>query len=99
MNSVTSDKISVKIYGKDYELDPGGLTPLEASRLATYVDEKMQEISEKLRIVDTGKVAVLAALNIALDLSQAHETDTRLAAGSERKIDEMIRILDEALGK
>jgi len=97
MMNVVSDRISVKIYGKNYELDPGGLTPLEASRLATYVDEKMHEISTKLRIVDTGKVAVLTALNIALELSLSQENDSRVNSGSGQKIEKMIKSLDSVL--
>ena len=69
---VDSNTLKVKILGHDYDLDTGSLTELEANQLASYVDEKMREISEGGRIVDTQKIAVLASLNIALEL-QGHQ--------------------------
>ena len=97
MNSLVVEKVRVNIFGKEYEMDPGGLTPLEASQLASLVDQKMREISEKLRIVDTQKIAVLAALNIAFELGQKRDQDNSLGAEEQKKISEMIRTLEKAL--
>lgn len=95
--SFQNENIRVKIFGKEYEMDPGGLTPLEASQLASYVDQKMREISEKLRIVDTQKVAVLAALNIAFELSQQPVPEQSLSPAEENKIKGMLAELDKSL--
>lgn len=100
INSMMNEKIRVKIFGKEYEMDAGGLTPLEASQLANYVDEKMREISENFRIVDTQKLAVLTALNIAYELTQQQSTremENALTQGEENKIQSMIATLDKAL--
>lgn len=92
------DKIRVKIFGKEYELDPGNLTPLEASQLADYVDKKMKEISEKLGLVDTQKIAVLAALNIAFELgSKKHAPE--LSPQDETRLRGLVETLDKALGR
>lgn len=97
MGPLVSEKIRVKIFGKEYELDPGNLTPLEASQLASYVDQKMREISEKLNIVDTQKIAVLAALNIAFELSQPSADDNALSQEDEKKLEGLAVALEKAL--
>jgi cell division protein ZapA len=96
MKPLISEKVRVSIFGREYEMDAGGLTPLEASQLATYVDSKMREIAENLHIVDTQKIAVLAALNIAFELGQRHAEDS-LSEDDEVRIDGMLRTLDKAL--
>ncbi len=97
MNSLITEKIRVNIFGREYEMDPGGLTPLEANQLAAYVDQKMREISEHLRIVDTQKIAVLAALNIAFDLTQKGESEKSLGKEEEKKLQTMLSALEKAL--
>ena len=96
MNPLTSEKIRVKILGKEYELDPGRLTALEASQLATYVDDKMKEISEKLKIVDTQKIAVLAALNIAFELG-SKKGQSEISLQDENKIQMALDQLEKVL--
>jgi len=99
MMPVSKDKISVNIFGKRYELDPGNLTALEASRLASYVDEKMKEISEKLGLVDTQKIAVLAALNIAFELgSQKKTAAVEMPPQDEARLKGLLDTLEKALG-
>jgi cell division protein ZapA len=97
MNPLAVEKVRVNIFGKEYEMETGGLTPLEASQLAALVDQKMREIADKLRIVDTQKIAVLAALNIAFEMGQKRDKESALGAEDERKIQEMMTVLEKAL--
>jgi cell division protein ZapA (FtsZ GTPase activity inhibitor) len=97
MSTMLSDKIRVNIFGREYEIDPGGLTPLEASQLAAYVDAKMREISDKLHIADTQKVAVLASLNIAFEMSQQRPAEDVMSERAIAKIQGMMESLDKAL--
>lgn len=98
MNSLMNEKIRVSIYGRDYELDPGGLTPLEANRLASIVDGKMREIADRFNIVDTQKIAVLAALNIALEMAQQMSAPQKgLAPTDEESVKAMISALEKAV--
>ena len=99
MSYLLNEKIRVKIFGREYEMEAGGLTPLEASKLAEYVDDKMREISDKLRIVDTQKIAVLACLNVAFELGQRPRHDTQLTTPNEQKIKGMIDRLEKALAE
>lgn len=73
MKNILNERVRVQIFGREYEMDPGGLTALEVQSLAAFVDERMREIADDFSIVDTQKVAVLAAINIALDYLQLKE--------------------------
>ena len=54
----------VEIYGQRYKIKgEGGEKYIE--ELSSYVDNKMREISEYTPVVDSLKVAILAAINIA----------------------------------
>jgi cell division protein ZapA (FtsZ GTPase activity inhibitor) len=98
MNSLVKEKIRVEIFGKLYELDPGNLTPLEANQLAAYVDAKMKEISEKLGLVDTQKIAVLAALNIAFEMGSKNKSSVgEMAPQDEAKLKGLVESLEKAL--
>lgn len=97
MNSLVKDKIRVEIFGKLYELDPGNLTPLEANQLAAYVDAKMKEISEKLGLVDTQKIAVLAALNIAFEMGAKNKGSGEMSPHDEAKLKGLVESLEKAL--
>ena len=58
-----ADSIRVEIYDQGYTLR--GTDPDYIVKLAEYVDLKMRAVAEKTSTVDSLRVAVLAALNIA----------------------------------
>ena len=97
MKNILSDRVRVQIFGREYEMDPGGLTPLEVQSLAGFVDEKMREISADLGLVDTQKIAVLAAINIALDYLQLKEKGDSRGQNLSNRLEEMEKILNKAL--
>src|SRR5438309_1447408 len=59
-----SGPIKVQIFGQVYSIQ-GELDGKYVQKLAKYVDEKMHDIADVTKTVDTQKVAVLAALAIA----------------------------------
>ena len=59
----TNDSIRVEIYDQGYTLR--GTDSDYIAKLADYVDLKMRAVAEKTSTVDSLRVAVLAALNIA----------------------------------
>jgi cell division protein ZapA len=59
--------VSVDIYDQVYHLR--GVDPVYIEHLASMVDEKMRAVSAHGNTVDSLRVAVLAALNIADELS------------------------------
>lgn len=59
----------VEIFGAVYHLrggDDGGYL----ERLASLVDRTMREVADRVATVDTTKIAILAALNLADELSR-----------------------------
>jgi cell division protein ZapA len=88
--------IQIEIFGQVYKVrgeeDQGYI-----EELARYVDSKMKAIAESSGAIDSLKVAVLAALNIADEFfkQERHMKDSeeRVAA----RADELAQALDEAL--
>ncbi len=68
----TTTTTDVEIFGSTYHVrgdkDPGLL-----QELAGHVDGKMREIAQQVSTVDTAKIAILAALNIADELLQCRK--------------------------
>jgi cell division protein ZapA len=94
--------VSVEIYDQVYHLR--GIDPKHIEQLAALVDAKMRAVAAHGSTVDSLRVAVLAALNIAdelLTLRERHET----LAGSVGQSEDSMRsragtlagMLDEVL--
>ena len=71
--------MKVQIFGQTYSIR-GELEEKYVQKLAQSVDEKMQAIADATGIVDTQKLAVLAALAIADEL---HSLKTELTEEEE----------------
>ena len=72
-----SQAVSVDIYDQIYNLR--GTDPAYIERLAAIVDAKMRAVSAQGNTVDSLRVAVLAALNIADELCTARQRHDSLA--------------------
>ncbi|HET6206886.1 MAG TPA: cell division protein ZapA [Terracidiphilus sp.] len=70
MEQNPSNYITVEIYNQNYHLS--GQDADHIRKLAAQVDAKMRAVAAQGRTVDSLRVAVLAALNLADDLSQAN---------------------------
>ena len=68
--------ITVEIYDQVYHL--AGQDPDHIHALAARVDAKMRAVAAQGRTVDSLRVAVLAALNLADELSQAGTADPQI---------------------
>lgn len=64
------DLLHVEIFGQTYAVR-GGADPGHVEKLAAFVDAQMQDVSRSSGVVDSVRIAVLAALNIADELFQA----------------------------
>ena len=69
--------VHVEIYDQVYHLR--GVDPLYIAQLAAMVDKKMRAVSELGGTVDSLRVAVLAALNIADELTSLRQSYTELS--------------------
>ena len=65
-----SDKVDVEIYGRKLTIEMEGLNQLEINSLAQLVDQRMRQIAEEQKIVDSSKLAILTALEVAAELQR-----------------------------
>jgi cell division protein ZapA len=63
LKDASNKSVRVEIFDQAYNLR--GSDPEYILRLAEYVDSKMRAVAEQTHTVDTQRLAVLAALNIA----------------------------------
>ena len=92
----TQDGIRVEIYDQEYNMR-GDLDPGYIQKLAKLLDVRMRSIAAKTHTVDSLRVAVLAALNIADEYQQLktkYEATTRQV---DQKVLECSEVLDEVL--
>jgi cell division protein ZapA len=90
--------VRVEIYDQTYQLR--GSDPAYINKLADYVDTKMRLIAQQASTVDSLRVAVLAALNIAdeyLILKNKFDTiDSDYHARAEQLSGALDEVLEEA---
>jgi len=90
-----TEYVTVEIYDQTYHLS--GQDAVHVRELAARVDAKMRAVAAQGRTVDSLRVAVLAALNLADELSQAGSADPQMgharAANLRGLLDEVL--LDE----
>ncbi len=88
--------IDVEIFGSVYHVR-GEQDPEYLQRLAEVVDGKMREISRHVPVVDSGKIAILAALNLADELLQCNNQQQGERVDMMEKVEELTGLLTEAL--
>jgi cell division protein ZapA len=92
----TPSMIPVEIYGQTYNLRGDGDSSY-LTDLAAFVDRKMREVSDHTATVDSLRVAILAALNIAdehFQLRTAEEENHRIVSD---RLGRLVEILDRDL--
>jgi cell division protein ZapA len=87
-----SEYVTVEIYDQLYHLS--GQDTDHIRELAACVDAKMRAVASQGRTADSLRVAVLAALNLADELSQAATADPRLG---HARAQHLRGLLDEVL--
>ncbi|MGA9672781.1 MAG: cell division protein ZapA [Terracidiphilus sp.] len=99
-HSVSSNYVTVEIYDQTYHLS--GQDAAHVRALAARVDAKMRAVAAQGRTVDSLRVAVLAALNLADELSQSDGGDVELghtrAANLRGLLDEVLEA-DRHMGR
>jgi cell division protein ZapA len=96
--SSPSTTIHVEIFGQTYTVKAGS-DPGYVEELAAHVDAQMREVGKTAGAVDSVRVAVLAALNIADECfrlrRQVRDGDERSAARAEGLLRELSSVLGE----
>ena len=88
--------IRVIIYDQEYFMR-GDLNQEYIQKLARYLDTKMRSIAERTRTVDTLRVAMLAALNVADEYHQLKARYEQVTQHMDQKVGEYSDALDEIL--
>ena len=92
----TLDGVRVEIYDQEYFMR-GELDAEYIRKLAQFLDARMRSIAERTRTVDSLRVAILAALNIA---DEYHQLKSRYEATTkevDEKVGEYSEVLDQLL--
>lgn len=95
LQDVSNSSVRVEIFDQGYNLR--GTDPEYILKLADYVDTKMRAVSEQTHTVDTSRLAVLAALNIA---DEYHLLKRKMDGGSvdsSKRARQLLNALDEVL--
>jgi cell division protein ZapA len=89
--------VHVQIFGQTYAVR-AGTDPTYVEKLAAYVDSQMTEVSRGGGAVDSLRVAVLAALNIADECFRLREEASHAGDGVAARAKALARELDAVLG-
>ena len=94
-NGNGNGSVRVEIYDQTYQLR--GSDPEYIGRLADYVDTKMRIISQQASTVDSLRVAVLAALNIADEYLMLKSKFDAIDSDYHARAEQLSGALDEVL--
>ena len=90
--------VTVQIFGNEYPI-VGVKDPSYVEELARYLDGKMKDIARGSSLLSSGKVAVLAALNIADELHRLRMQHQRLKEGTLERLSRMNKKIDAQIQK
>ncbi len=100
-----ADLVHVEIFGQTYAVKSGG-DPAYVEKLAASVDQQMKDVSRASGAVDSLRVAVLTALNLADDCARLRREveearrDSRSAGTTvDDRVARLARKLGAALGE
>lgn len=94
-NGNGSNSVRVEIYDQVYNLR--GSDPDYVFKLADYVDTKMRTVAEQTSTVDSLRLAVLAALNIADEYQVLRRKYDAIASEFNQRAHDLSGKLDEAM--
>ena len=94
---MTTVRATVEIFGQRLGLRADG-DEARVQEIAQFVDHRMREVADRSSSVDTVKIAVLTALNIADELFQERETDQDTRQKRlEKQAERLVTKIEEAM--
>lgn len=94
-DTVSTPAVKVEIYDQSYNLR--GTDAEYIRKLAEFVDGKMRSVAEKTSTIDSLRLAVLAALNIADEYHLLKKKYDSLSGDYRQKAGALADALDEVL--
>ena len=95
LQDASNGSVRVEIFDQGYNLR--GTDPDYILKLAEYVDTKMRAVSQATHTVDTSRLAVLAAINIADEFHMLRKKNEGGTSDSTRRAKQLLNALDEVL--
>jgi len=95
VQDATNSSVRVEIFDQGYNLR--GTDPDYILKLAEYVDAKMRAVAEQTHTVDSARLAVLAALNIADEFHMMKRRTDGGSSESSKRTRQLLSALDEVL--
>jgi len=87
--------VSVEIYGKSYVIRAGADQEYMRT-VARYVEDQMRKVAAQSKAVDTQKIAVLTALNIASDLFHAEKVEREKESNLDQRTFALLQMMEKA---
>ena len=88
--------MKIQIYDQSYNVNADGNEEY-LHELAAYVDGKMRSIAESTHMVDSLKVAVLAALNIADETFTLRKRQQEIDGPLRKRVEKCVAMVEKAL--
>ena len=88
--------MKIEIYDQVYNVNAEGNEEY-FRELAGYVDGKMRSIAESTHMVDSLKVAVLAALNIADEMFTTRQKQQEIEGPLRKRVEKCVAMVEKAL--
>lgn len=95
MQAMTQQSVRVEIFDQTYNLR--GSDPEYITRLAEYVDAKIRAVAQQTNTVDSVRLAVLAAINIADELHIVMRKQESAATDYRSRAEHLAGALDAVL--
>ena len=95
VKDVNNTSVRVEIFDQAYNLR--GSDPEYILKLAEYVDSKMRAVAEQTNTIDTVRLAVLAALNIADEYHLLRKRNDGGNSGYQQRALKLASALDQLL--
>lgn len=96
MAAKNATTVDVEIFGSVYHVR-GDYDPDHLQQLATLVDRRMRDIGDHVSTIDTAKIAILAALNLADELLKCQQQQEGERVKIMEKVAELTGELSDAL--
>ncbi len=96
VKDVQNASVRVEIFDQAYNLR--GSDPEYILNLAEYVDAKMRAVAEATNTIDTVRLAVLAALNIADEYHLLKRRQDNGSSDYRQRAHQLAQALDQVLG-
>ena len=88
--------MKIEIFDQTYNVNADGNEEY-LTELAAFVDKKMRTIAEQTQLVDSVKVAVLAALNIADETFALRQRNQKLEGPIRQRMEKCVTLVEKAL--